>query len=209
MKKQLMEFLGTFFFISTIAMTSNPIAIGLMLMAWLYIGGYISGGHFNPMVSLAVAIRGNLNWKDFPSYVIAQIAGGFLAYAMTYFIYGKISVPAPGSQVTLLQAFIVEILLAFVLALVVLVTATSDKFKNSQIFGFAIGLTIPALAAIGGPISGGLFNPAIALGSSLFALTKGLPIAWPALLMYVIGALIGGYLAAQAFKYFFQERPIL
>jgi aquaporin Z len=202
MKRLIMEFLGTFFFIFTIAMTGNPWAIASMLMAWMYIGGYISGAHYNPMVSLAVALRGRLNWHDLPGYMIAQILGGFVAYGMTLFIRGSIALPHPGTHITLLQAFITEILLAFVLALVVLATATWDKFKGNTIFGFAIGFTIPALAVLGSPISGGLFNPAIALGSYLFGAIKGMPISWLHLAMYVGGAFIGGVLAAYAFRYF-------
>lgn len=206
MKKQCMEFLGTFFFIFTIAMTADPIAIATMLMAWVYIGGYISGAHYNPMISLAMALRGRLKWEELPSYMIAQVLGGVAAYAMTAFLIGHLTIPAPAAGVTLLQAWLLEILLAFVLASIVLVVATAEKFKTSHIFGFAIGFTIPALAALGGPISGGLFNPAIALGAALFGTIKGVPVSWQQVAMYVSGALIGGFLAAWAFKHFSRER---
>lgn len=202
MKKLLMEFAGTFFLVLTIAMTANPIAIAAILMAWVYIGGFVSGGHYNPMVSFAVALRGNLSWHDAPRYMLAQIAGGFVAFALTTFLTGNVMVPAPAAKYTLMQAGLVEVLLAFVLALVVLTVATSEKFRTSHVFGFAIGFTVPALAALGTPISGGLFNPAIAIGAPLWGMIKGMPIVWPHVGMYVIGAFLGGFLAAHAFRYF-------
>ncbi|MBA3953999.1 aquaporin [Candidatus Dependentiae bacterium] len=209
MKKLLMEFIGTFFFIFTIAMTSNPFAIAAMLMAWIYIGGSVSGAHYNPAVTLAVALRGRLAWDAVPGYMIAQVLGGFVAFALTYFFKNSIAITQPGLGVTFLQAFIMETLLAFVLALVVLVVATWDKFRLNHIFGFAIGFTIPALAALGSPVSGGLFNPAIALGSVLFGLTQRIPLVWQDLGMYVGGALLGGVLAAYAFRYFILDEDYL
>lgn len=202
MKKLIIEFLGTFFLVLTIAMTGDPLAIAAMLMAWVYIGGFISGAHYNPAVSLAVTLRGKLSWIEAARYMAAQIAGGFSAFAMTAFLNGKVIMPAPGAAFTLQQALIVEVLLAFILAYVVLTVATSESFKNSQIFGFAIGFTIPALAILGSPISGGLFNPAIAIGANLFGALKGMPIVLPHVIMYVGGAFLGGYLAAYAFRHF-------
>ncbi len=209
MKRELMEFLGTFFFILTIAMTANPFAIASMLMAWVYIGGYISGGHYNPAVSLAATVRGKLSWEEFPRYIIAQILGGFAAYAVAYLFHRHISIPTPGLKIDLLPALLMEVLLAFVFAYVVLTVATSERFRDSRIFGFAIGFTIPALAYLGGPISGGLFNPAIALGSMLFGAFVGKPIVWEHLFMYVGGAFIGGFLAAYAFNHFMTEEKVL
>jgi aquaporin Z len=202
MKKELMECIGTFFFVFTVAATGNPFAIAAMLMAWVYIGGYISGGHYNPAVSLAVALRGRLEWDEARNYMIAQILGGIIAFAMTSYFYGHITIPKPGLGISLLQAFIMEVLLACVLALVVLTVATTEKFKESHVFGFAIGFTIPALAALGGPISGGLFNPAIPLGAAIVGAFKRMPISYEHLAMYVVGALLGGFLAAYLFTYF-------
>jgi aquaporin Z len=197
-----MEFLGTFFFILTIIMTNNALAIAAMLMAWVYIGAFISGGHYNPMLSLAIALRRRLSWDDFPWYMAAQVCGGFAAFLFAGFLHGHVTIPAPGTEATMLQAFIVEVLLAFTLALIVLFVATSEKFKGNDIFGFAIGFSIPALAILGGPISGGLFNPAIALGATLYGLVSGMAVSYQHLIMYLAGAFIGGALAAYAFDYF-------
>lgn len=205
MKRQIMEFLGTFFFILTIAMTANPFAIASMLMAWIYIGSHVSGSHYNPMLSFAIALRGRLRWELVPSYMIAQVLGGFTAFLTASFLKGHVVLPAPSVGVSFWQAFLVEVLLSFAFALIVLTIATSDKYRGNQVFGFAIGFTIPALATLGGPISGGLFNPAIALGSAFFGLLKGLPVVWSDVALYVGGAFVGAFLAAYAFRHFIEE----
>lgn len=204
MKRLLMELLGTFFFVLTVAITGNALAAGAMLMAWIYIGMYVSGGHYNPLVSLAVKLTGRLSWHEMVYYWAAQILGGIAAYTVASAVLNRLSLPHPDAE--LLPAFIFEVLLAFVFGLVVLVVATSNKYKDSSIFGFAIGFTLFALSAVGGPISGGLFNPAIALGGHLTGLFKGMPIVWPIVLMYVGGALLGGFLAAHAYRYFIVEK---
>lgn len=204
MKRLIMELLGTFFLVLTIAITGNALAAGLMLMAWIYIGAYVSGGHYNPLVTLAVKLTGRLSWRELFSYWGAQILGGIAAYTVSSAVINRLNIPQPHAE--LLPAFIFEVLLAFVFGLTVLVTAVSTKYKDSYIFGFAIGLTLFALSAVGGNISGGLFNPAIALGANLAGVLKGMTIAWNLVLMYVGGALLGGFLAAHAYRYFIVEK---
>lgn len=74
------EFLGTFVFLSVILTTANPIAIAVTLLAMIYFGGSISGGHFNPAVSIMFWSKGELTSNDAIIYIIAQILGGFCAY---------------------------------------------------------------------------------------------------------------------------------
>lgn len=202
MKRLFMEFLGTFFLVFTIIMTGNPLAIGAMLMAWVYIGGHISGAHYNPLVSFAFAIRGRFGWEYFLSYAGVQILAGVAAFLFASFFYGQIALPTPGQDVTLLQALFIEILLSFVFAYVVLTVTSTKRFRSSEIYGFAIGFTILALAILGTPLSGGLFNPAISLGSLVVGLFQGAVVVWPNILMYVGGALTGGLIAALSYDYF-------
>ena len=198
MKKLLMELLGTFFFVLTIVVTGNAMAIASMLMAWLYIGSYVSGAHYNPMLSLAIALSGHLKWREFLYYVAAQVGGAFLAFLMASFLRGSVAIPVP--QVTVLQAFVAEVLLAFVLASVVLYSAVSKQ--ASHVYGIVIGFSIPALVLVGGPVSGGVFNPAIALGGALFGIISGMGFVWINVVMYVGAAFLGAYLAALAYHYF-------
>lgn len=204
MKRLLMELIGTFFFLLTLAVTGNALATGAMLMAWIYIGASVSGGHYNPLVSLAVKLMGRLSWRETFFYWIAQILGGVAAYTVAATLLNRLAIPQPG--VELFPAFIFEILLSFVFGLLVLVVVLNNKYRDNHIFGFAIGFTLFALAIVGAPISGGLFNPAIALGSNLAGLLKGMTIAWPVVAMYVGGGLLGGLLAAHAYRYFIIEK---
>lgn len=200
MKRFIMEFLGTFFLILAVALTGNAIAIGAMLMAWIYIGSHITAAHYNPAVSFAALLIGKVRREEFIKYFIAQILGGLVAYILAANLHGSVAIPAP--SIEMLPAFLVEVLLSFVFVLLVLVVVYSERFKGSHISGFAIGFAIPALLIVGSPLSGGLFNPAIALGSNGYALFKGMHVIWGDVLMYGIGALFGGFLASSVYKNF-------
>ena len=79
MKNYITEFIGTFFLVLAIGLTGNPIAIGTMLMVMVYMGGHISGAHYNPAVSIAMIFRGLLSIKEAINYILSQLAGAFLA----------------------------------------------------------------------------------------------------------------------------------
>ncbi len=201
MKKLVMEFLGTFFFLLAISSGGSPFAVGAMLAIWVYIGAYISGANYNPMVSLALFLRGRLSSREMFAYWVAQVAGGIAAYFVPHFVgLGGVS---HFPSIPLLSAGLVEIGLAFVLALIILVAATSRAAHLGHIAGFAIGFTIPAIAAIGGGITGALANPAIAISSHVVAAVVGGPFNFVVMLTYVVSALVGGALAAYAYRYFY------
>tara|TARA_B100001758_G_scaffold247929_2_gene268668 strand:- start:83 stop:355 length:273 start_codon:yes stop_codon:yes gene_type:complete len=80
--KYLVEFLGTVFFLYVILATGNALAIGAALALAIFVGGKISGGHFNPAVSLMMLAKGKLNTKDGMIYVLAQVLGGMTALAI-------------------------------------------------------------------------------------------------------------------------------
>ena len=208
MKRLVMEFLGTFFFILTIVMTGNPFAIAAMLMAWVYIGGAVSGGHYNPLVSYAVALRHQLSWHDFFRYCCAQVLGSLAAFELSYFLGKAIAIPAPGPHISLMQAFTMETFLSFVFASTILAIASSSHYSGNYVFGLVIGGVIPALAFLGGPISGGLFNPALAIGANLFGFFKHIPLSLHHLVMYVGGAFLGAFLAVIAYNYFHEEERV-
>jgi aquaporin Z len=214
LKKYLTEFIGAFFLVLTVCLTvlakvpMAPLAIGSTLMIMVYMGGHISGGHYNPAVSLAVLLRGKMSPADFVPYLIAQVAGGIAAALLAYFVLDSYKVSeatvarsfalAPGEGVSVLAALLIEIVFTFALALVVLNAATAKKTEGNSFYGLAIGFTVVVAAFAGGGISGGAFNPAVGTGPTLVhAMVDGgsLTNLW----LYLVGPFIGGALAAGVF----------
>jgi aquaporin Z len=184
-----------------------PLAIGASLMVMVYMGGHVSGAHYNPAVSLAVLMNGKMNSVgEFLRYVASQLAGAFVAALVVYCVMGKTFVPTPGDQVSVTGALLIELLYTFALALVVLNSAASAKTHGNSFYGLAIGFTIVVAAFAGGPISGGAFNPAVGLGPALVHAWLGgggIGHVW----LYIVGPLAGGALAAVVFG--LQEREPL
>ncbi len=199
MNKYITEFIGAFFLIFVIALTGNPIAIGAVLMVMIYMGGPISGGHYNPAVSLGVYLRGKLELKDMLIYWVVQILGGLAAVLVFVYLSGKQFAPAPGFEVPFLKSLIVEFIFTFALVSVVLNTATSLKSAGNSYFGLAIGSTVMAGAFAVGPISGGAFNPAVAIGPIIVDTINGGK-SMSNLALYIIGPLAGGLVAGLMYK---------
>jgi len=195
-----MEFIGTLFLVLAVGLTGNPIAIGVTLASMVYIGGHISGAHYNPAVTIAVWLRGKLEKSEVPFYFLAQILGAFSAAIIIAFVSNPF-IPEPAVSVTIWQALLIEILFTFVLATVILTVATAIKLKGNYIYGIAIGLALMAGAFVGGPISGGVYNPAVGLGPILLSLLTGSSYPIKFILLYIIGPSIGGILSAIVFKY--------
>src|SRR5690349_11213738 len=149
MREYLTECIGTFFLVFTVCLTvlngtpGAPLAIGASLMVMVYMGGHVSGGHYNPAVSLAVLLRGKLaSTGEFVAYVVSQLAGAIAAALAAYVITGKTFAPAPADSTSALSALLVETLFTFALALVVLNSAVSAKTQGNSFYGLAIGFTI-------------------------------------------------------------------
>jgi len=204
MRSYLTEFIGTFFLVLTVCLTvigavpMAPLAIGASLMIMVYMGGHVSGGHYNPAVSLAVLLRGKLPATEFLAYVVSQVGGAVAAALIAYVITGKTFAPAPADSATTTAALLVETLFTFALALVVLNSAVSAKTQGNSFYGLAIGFTIVVAAFAGGSISGGVFNPAVGTGPTLVnAFLGGGSLAhwW----LYLVGPFLGGALAAAVF----------
>ena len=201
MKNLLTEFIGTFFLVLTIGLTVlsgtpfAPLAIGSALMAMVYMGGHVSGAHYNPAVSLAVALRGRLPMSQLVPYWISQIVGALLASFVVHLMLGKTFAPAPAPGIGTLQALLGEILFTFALALVVLNVATLRATAGNSYYGLAIGFTVAAGAFSVGPISGGAFNPAVAFGATAGAalFQHG---SWSDLWIYLAGPLLGAAIGA-------------
>jgi aquaporin Z len=205
MRSYLTEFIGAFFLVLTVCLTVPtgspfaPIAIGCVLMVMVYMGGHISGGHYNPAVSLAACLRGALPSSRMAGYMMVQLAGAVVAALIAYYLTGKSFACAPGAEVHAVKALLVEFLFTFALALVVLNTATVTKTAGNSYFGLAIGMTVLVGAFAGGSISGGAFNPAVGLGPMAVQSLVGsgsLEHFW----LYVVGPLAGGLAAATVFQ---------
>jgi len=201
MNKYIAEFIGTFFLVLTIGCTVipgapgviAPLAIGAALMVMVFAGGHISGAHFNPAVTLAVFIRGRCDAKDVVPYWVAQIAAAVAAAFVAMFLVGKSGTPMEIANVP--QALAAEFLFTFALAYVVLNSATAKGTANNSFYGLAIGMTVMVGAFSVGSISGGAFNPAVAVGIGVMKLVNFSQI-W----IHLSADLVGGLLAAVTFK---------
>jgi aquaporin Z len=174
MNKYLTEFIGTFFLVLTIGCTvisgvaPAPLAIGAALMVMIFAGGHVSGAHYNPAVTLAVFLRGRCTAADVVPYWISQLAGAALAALAAGYLVGAPGKPPGGLDVG--KSLLAEFLFTFALAYVVLNVATAKGTAGNSFYGLAIGLTVMTGAFAVGGISGGAFNPAVAVGISLMKL---------------------------------------
>ncbi len=201
MNKYITEFIGTFFLLLTIgcsviiggAGVIAPLAIGSALMVMIYAGGHISGGHFNPAVTLGVWIRGRCATKDVVPYWIAQLIGAAVAAVVVNYLKGE-SVAKPMVLKTG-PALLAEFLFTFALVYVVVNSATAKGTAGNSFYGLAIGFTVMTGAFAVGSITSAAFNPAVALGISIMGLS-----AWPNLWIYIVANLAGGLVAGLAFK---------
>ncbi len=206
MHRYLTELIGTFFLVLTIGLTTvqgaamAPLAIGSVLMVMVYMGGHISGAHYNPAVTLGVFLAGKTGGREMAAYWIAQILGGFLAALAVRGMVAETFAPAPGPEVGTGGILVAEVLFSFALVLVVLATAVSPATEGNSYFGLAIGFTVMVGAWAVGPISGAAFNPAVGVGPTLLHATAG-DGSWSWLWIYVAAPLAGGALAATVFRY--------
>ncbi len=199
MKQYLVELIGAFFLTLAVTFTlSTPIAVGLMLMALYYVGESVSGGYYNPALSVAGWMRGILPVEEMMLYSGVQSIGAFLGVALYRAITNNTYMPEMPADASFFMAFLVELLLVGLLALVLLTVATSKEFKGSVVNGAVIGLTLAAILYLGG-----LFNPAIAIGAlvynGLFIGTAGMPNE--VFGIYVVAPVVGAIVAGLMYDY--------
>jgi aquaporin Z len=200
-RKLVVEFIGTFFLVLTVGMVVlepgagalAPLAIGSALMVMVYAGGHVSGGHYNPAVSLAVMLRGKATLAETVGYWVAQVVAGAAAAFVVSSLKNNApiiaTIPPTGASL------IAEFLFTFALAYVVLNVATTRGTEGNSYYGLAIGFTVLIGAYAVGGISGGAFNPAVAVGLVVMGIV-GANSLW----IYLLANLLGGAVAAILFN---------
>lgn len=200
--KYIYEFIGTFFLVFTVGMAVlepnsagllAPLAIGSSLAVMVFAGGHISGGHYNPAVSFSVFLRGKLSGKDLIIYWIAQWAAAVVAAGLTIYFKGYHAETLLNLETV--KALVAEFIFTFALCYVVLNVATAKETKGNSFFGWAIGFTVLIGAYAVGAISGGAFNPAVALGITIMNMS-----IWSNIWIYLLANFLGAAVAAWVFN---------
>jgi len=201
--KYVAEFVGTYLLVFTVGcnvLSGSPVwaatSIACILMVSIYALGGVSGANFNPAVSVALGLSNKLEWKEVGIYCVVQIIAGICAGLSYGALFFKVFNLAPQAGFGWWEAALAEVLYTFMLCFVVLNVATAGKNAGNQFYGLAIGFVIIAGGYAAGGISGGAFNPAVALGIDVSS--AGLGFGWG--FAYAAYELIGAGLAAAAFR---------
>ena len=200
-RKYAVELIGTFFLVFTVGTSVAsgsplaPLAIGSSLMVMVYAGGHISGAHYNPAVTMAALVRRRIGFSDAVGYWIAQFVAGLIAAGAVHLVNPTVAKTLTLSGHALSAAVVAELLFTFALAYVVLNVATSKDHPNNSFYGLAIGFTVMVGAFAVGGISGGVFNPAVALGGAAMGL-----FAWSVFGIYLVVELVAGAVAGLVFR---------
>lgn len=200
MKKYLSEFIGTFILVfagtgvvivdqhtgGAVTLTGIAICWGMIIVATIYAFGDISGNHINPAVTIAMAVDKRFEWKEVPAFLIAQLLGAFGASLLLHFLFPdntSLGTTQPGGS--LMQSFIMEVIMTFILLLVILRVSTGSKEKGITA-GLVIGATVAFLVLFGGPVSGTSLNPTRSLAPAI--VSGNLNALWIYLTAPAIGA---------------------
>ncbi len=201
-RKLTVEFIGTFFLVFTVGTATAkinpsgpfaPLAIGSILMVMVFAGGWVSGGHYNPAVSTGVLVRGGINASEWGGYVITQLVAGVCGGLIASVVAGH---QHAGVLLGTGRVLIAEFLFTFALVYVVLNVATAKANEGNSFYGLAIGFTVLAGAFAVGGISGGAFNPAVALGQIVHG-AVGFSHIWE----YWLAQFVAGVVAGAVFLF--------
>src|SRR5246500_5531281 len=206
LRKCVVEFIGAFFLIFVIGcvlsqahVVLGALAIGAALMVMIFAGGHVSGAHHNPAVTLGVWIRGACNGLQAVCYIVAQILAAFAASIAVTFLFGHTI--TPGGTGSTIQVILAETLGTFALVYTVLNVATAPATAGNSFYGLAIGFTVFAQAVAVGKVSGGAFNPAVAIAVAVLGLANGANL-W----IYWLSEFLGAGIAAVFFLVVNQEK---
>lgn len=200
MKRYAMEFVGTFFLTIAISLIANPLTIGLVLMAMIYVGGHISGAHFNPAISFACFIQKRFDAATMGMYMAAQSLGAILGLCVFSMITGS-NYPldvVPGSSIA--APMVIEGMFVLLFAWVYLTMNLMSRYKDTAIPGIVLGLTLLAIA-----FAQGIYNPAVAIASIACSVVNGGAVGMESIMIYIAGPLLGAFGASFMFDYFRSE----
>lgn len=188
-----------------IGLMGVSLAFGLTVLTMAYAVGGISGGHFNPAVSLGLAVAGKFEWKDFILYVIAQVVGGSLGALVLYLIVsGKADFSGAGGFASngfgdlspgkfgMMAVLITEVVMTAFFLIIILGSTTKLVPAGFAPISIGLGLTLIHLISI--PVSNTSVNPARSLAVALFAETPALSQVWLFWVAPLVGAAIGALL---------------
>ena len=213
MKEYLAELIGTFalIFIGAGAILSNTgligiaLAHGLVLMCMIYALGNVSGGHFNPAVTIGMLATKKIKLLKALMYIIFQLLGAIIGAYFLYLIFGNnglmlnLGTPALGKGILFWKGVFIETILTFFLVITIFGAAV-DKRASKGICGFAIGLVLTFDILFGGSLTGASMNPARTFGP---ALVSGF---WLNHLVYWIGPILGSFIASLIYDKIFLEK---
>ena len=175
---------------------AHAATLGVMISAM----GHISGGHFNPAVTIGLLSVNRLRGGRAAGYLIAQLAGAVAAAWLLKWIVPDpvwqmvhLGTPGLGQGVGVLKGLVLEAVMTFFLVLAVCGTALDPKGSRNAVAGFGIGTVLLFDILVGGPITGAAMNPARAFGPALVSKT------WTNHLVYWLGPMAGGVLAAAVY----------
>jgi MIP family channel proteins len=183
---------------------AHGLAIAIMVSAL----GHVSGGHFNPAITIGFWVTKRVSTLDVVLYWSAQLAGAIVAAFLLKALVPEetwravaLGTPALVRDFSRLSAMILEAITTFFLVLVVFATAVDEKGTFRSIAGFGIGLTITLGIMVAGPFTGAALNPARAFGPALASSH------WASQGVYWVGPLAGGFLAALLYDSLFLKKP--
>lgn len=200
MKKYLSEFIGTFILVfagtgvvivdqqtgGAVTLTGIAACWGMIIVATVYAFGDISGNHINPAVTIAMAVDKRFEWKEVPAFLIAQLLGAFGASLLLHFLFpDNTTLGATQPEGSVIQSFIMEVIMTFILLLVILRVSTGSKEKGITA-GLVIGATVGFLVLFGGPVSGTSLNPTRSLAPAI--VSGNMNALWIYLTAPIIGA---------------------
>ena len=222
MKKYISEFVGTFaltFFACGVAVVvgcgtsagilATSLAFGLVIVAMAYSIGNVSGCHINPAVTIPMRIDNRMTTKDAVLYIVSQILGAFCGSLVLALCLGSFealgangygTILPNGTEVTLLIALLIEVILTFFFITVIM--AVTSKKEHSSIAGIVIGLTLTLVHLIGISFTGTSVNPARSLAPAILQAGDALTQVW----VFIVGPILGGILAALFYKFVLKEK---